>query len=309
MRRTLVVIGIAGFAGCPVPGPSERDGGATPAAPSAPVPPVRTEPVDSPVPPNEPSTRPIVGAFRQALATLHTGDPVPIQAIVASTARWSRPVADPEPRDRDALLTALARGVAGPTRILDLGAGAFATQLRTTDDRGTLAIVDVVGSDITGVRTYGADPLAASQKGLPAAATGASVTAIVAGRPNLKHVALTKRIYEAAAARAFSKIEAATANGATHETYVDGEHGGEAEATFARSFAALLAEPGARLTIRKQHAVADYVLVEAVVGKVVGKVAGKGEGPTLTPVVGVVDVLRLHEGRIAASFRYLNHRD
>lgn len=300
----LLAIAIAGSAGCPVPGPSDRDAEPTPAPASAPVPTRRAEPVDPPSLPDEPSTRPIVGGFRHALAALHTGDRAPIEALVAPGARWSRPVADPEPRDRDALLTALTRGVAGPTRILDLGGGGFATQLRTTADRGTLAIVDVVGNEITGIRTYGADPLAAPATGHAAEASDASITAMVGGRPNLEHVALTKRIYAAAAARAFSKIAAVTADGATHETHVDGEHAGETETTFVRSFAALLAEPDARLTIRKHHAVADYVLVEAVVGKMVG---GR-EGPTLTPVVGVVDVLRLHEGRIAATWRYLNHR-
>lgn len=249
--------------------------------------------------------RPAVTAFSGALAAAHAGDVEPLRELLATDARWLRPVADREPRDRDAVVAALSRGVTETTRILDLGAGGFAAQLGTRSGNSTIAIVDVADGSLTAMRTYGADPQVDARASPPtdpgAAAVDASLTALVGGRPNLRHVALTQRLYEAASARAWSKIESTLARGATHETHGDTTpeaapaHGG-----FVPSLAELLAEPDARITVRRQHAVGDYVLVEAVVGR--------GKGVTQRPVVGFVDVLRLDEGRIVASWRWLNHR-
>jgi hypothetical protein len=318
VRRTLWAIGIAVAAGCPVSVPSDTAPGSSATAPPPVTPPVtdaaphaETAEALDPAPDLEGTSqaRPVVSAFRRAIAALHSGDDDPIRTLVADAMRWTTPVARTEPRDRDAFIAALGDGITGPTRILDLGAGGFATQLGTTNGRSVLAIVEVADGRITGVRTYGPDP--SQIPSLPPSAPpsspssagtrgDASVSALASGRPNLEHVAVIKRVYEVASSRAWSKIEATVARGASHETHVDVQGAVGDEASFVGSLAALLGDPTAHLAIRKQHAVADWVLVEAVVGR--------GEGVTLRPVVGFVDVLRVENGRIAASARYLNHR-
>lgn len=314
VRRTSIILAMLFSAapGCPVQAPPQTGVAPTPASPTAastraPTPSAASE---DPAPelhleasPEGRASRPIVDAFRRALVALRGGDAASIELVVDATFAWSDPLRSPKPRDRAAFVSSLRSSGAMPTRIVDLGRDGFLAELRSAGGAATLVLLEVDGARITSARVYGA--ALASERGDIDIDQGPTLeptaaTAVVTGRPRLHNVVRTRELYDAASARAWTKVGAIIGPEATHIEHADGPPGGEAPQDLQGSLREMLADSTAQLTIRRHHALGDYVIVEAVVAI--------GRSMARTPTLAFVDVLRLHDGRVVASARYANHR-
>lgn len=262
----------------PTPAPAAPGGDAEPPAASADDDGAEPAPID-PTP-----SRPVVTALQRVFGYGPARDE-DIDAALSPDIEWTSPLAGPTV-DMTALRPALRADTPAATRIHDLGTSVVVVQLRGGDDSRAVGIANVADGRVTAMRLYGGKVL-----GVPPPSSAQPV-AIAKGRPSVRNVSITRKLYDAASAREWASFAGLVDARATHT-----------EASGATSMQAgllgLLGDDG-KITIRRHYSAGHYVVVEALVTRPGGAVR--------RPVAGFVDVVRLDAGKVVASERYVNRR-
>ncbi len=278
--------------GCPARIDDTRHSGTTPRPdPTVPAPAVHEPPPQSTDTTGElapafepPPSRPVVAALQRVFGS-RPASAEAVDTAFGSAIEWTAPLDDTRRDDLD-VREALRGDTPAATRILDLGRSVVVAQLQAVDGSTSVLILEIEDERVTAVRRYGAPVLGASPPATPLP------VAIADGRPSVRNVSITRKLYDAASVREWHVWDGLVAARATHA-----EAGGAT--SMLAGLQALLRDDDT-ITIRRHYAAGRYVVVEALVTR-----AG---GPVRTPVAAFVDVLRLDGEQVVASERYVNRR-
>ena len=227
-------------------------------------------------------SRPVVAALQRVFGS-RRATAEEVDAAFAPQLDWTAPLAA-TPRDDLDIHVALRGDTSAATRVLDLGRSVVLVQLEANDGGRSVLVMEVDGEHVTAVRRYGATVLGAAPPPSP------QPVAIADGRPSVRNISITRKLYEAASVHEWQVFDGLVSARAAH-TEASGA------SSMLAGLQALLGDEDT-ITIRRHYAAGRYVVVEALVTRPGGAVR--------RPVAAFVDVLRLDGGEVVASERYVN---